>query len=97
MYQREQRYRYGRVEFGLESALDGVSTLQIRANHARVARQVEIARLEVIDRRVKAQRQADLDYFAQHRQRDQSEKNQVWQPLQAKHGYTPAFLIEKME
>jgi hypothetical protein len=41
------------------AALDSVTGVQIRANLARVAREAEMARLEVIDQRVKAQVQAE--------------------------------------
>lgn len=41
------------------AALDAVTGTQIRANLARIAREAEIARLEEIDRRVKAQMQAE--------------------------------------
>ena len=40
---------------------------------------------------------AELDYFASHRQRDATEKHQVWQPLQAKNVYSLEFLREKVE
>jgi REP element-mobilizing transposase RayT len=41
--------------------------------------------------------QAELRYFATHRQADATEKHQVWQPLQAKNIYSPEFLREKVE
>ena len=43
------------------------------------------------------QLQSDLDYFAQHRQADSTERHQIWQPLQAKNIYSPEFLREKVE
>jgi REP-associated tyrosine transposase len=40
---------------------------------------------------------AELAFFAQNREPDRSEQHQIWQPMQAKNIYTPAFLSEKME
>ncbi len=39
----------------------------------------------------------ELDYFAENREPDRTEQHQVWQPMQAKNIYTPAFLREKLE
>lgn len=38
----------------------------------------------------------DLRFFAENRQPDQSEKHQIWQPLQAKNVISPEFLREKL-
>jgi putative transposase len=40
---------------------------------------------------------AELNYFAQHRQADRTERHQVWQPIQAKNVYSVDFLREKVE
>ena len=40
---------------------------------------------------------ADLDFFAENRDPDSTERHQVWQPIQAKNIYTPEFLCEKLE
>lgn len=39
----------------------------------------------------------ELNYFAEQRAADQTERHQIWQPLQAKNVYSPAFLKEKVE
>jgi putative transposase len=40
---------------------------------------------------------AELDFFAANREPDHTEQHQIWQPMQAKNIYTPAFLREKLE
>jgi REP element-mobilizing transposase RayT len=39
----------------------------------------------------------ELDFFAAQREPDRTEQHQIWQPMQAKNIYTPAFLREKFE
>jgi len=39
----------------------------------------------------------ELQYFAEQRAPDRTERHQIWQPLQAKNIYSPAFLKEKLE
>jgi len=43
------------------------------------------------------QRHDLLAFFAQHRERDASERHQIWQPIQAKNITSPSFLREKLE
>jgi REP element-mobilizing transposase RayT len=39
----------------------------------------------------------ELAFFAAEREPDRSEQHQIWQPMQAKNIYTPAFLRKKLE
>ncbi len=39
----------------------------------------------------------ELEFFAANREPDRTEQHQIWQPVQAKNIYTPAFLREKFE